>query len=132
MASLGARGEDAAARHLRLRGWRIVARGWRCPTGEIDIAAFRGGVLALCEVKTRHAEAALVDPIPTAQRPRLLRTAEAFHARHAAPEVTCVRLDLILVRPGRLGWMRVRRVEAIDLAPPAPAWPRHPPSRCER
>jgi len=23
--------------HLRLHGWHIVARGWRCPSGEIDI-----------------------------------------------------------------------------------------------
>ena len=33
--------------YLRLRGWRILARGWRCPSGEIDILARRGRVLAL-------------------------------------------------------------------------------------
>jgi putative endonuclease len=39
--------------HLRLRGWRIVATDWRCPSGEIDIVARRGGVLAVVEVKSR-------------------------------------------------------------------------------
>jgi len=39
--------------HLRLRGWRILASGWRCPSGEIDILARRGGVLAVVEVKSR-------------------------------------------------------------------------------
>jgi predicted AAA+ superfamily ATPase len=40
--------------HLRLRGWRILARGWRCPSGEIDILARRGRVLAIVEVKSRN------------------------------------------------------------------------------
>ena len=39
--------------HLRLHGWHIVARGWRCPSGEIDIMARRGKVLAVIEVKSR-------------------------------------------------------------------------------
>ena len=39
--------------HLRLRLWRIVARDWRCPAGEIDIVARRGKVLAFIEVKAR-------------------------------------------------------------------------------
>ena len=40
--------------HLRLRGWRILAKGWRCPSGEIDILARRGRVLAIIEVKSRN------------------------------------------------------------------------------
>lgn len=34
-------------------GWRIVARNWSCRGGELDVVAFRGGVLAVCEVKAR-------------------------------------------------------------------------------
>src|SRR5262249_60356142 len=40
--------------HLQLRGWRILARDWRCPSGEIDILARRGSVLAIIEVKSRQ------------------------------------------------------------------------------
>ena len=47
--------------HLRLHGWRIVARGWRCPSGEIDILARRGRVLAVVEVKSRARVAAAAE-----------------------------------------------------------------------
>jgi putative endonuclease len=51
---LGAWGERVAARHLAEAGLRIVARNWRCPAGEIDILAWEGDVLVVCEVKTRR------------------------------------------------------------------------------
>ena len=38
--------EELAAWHLRFRGYRIVARGFRSTVGEIDIVAQRGQVLA--------------------------------------------------------------------------------------
>ena len=34
-------------------GWRIVARNWTCRGGELDVVAFRDGVLVVCEVKAR-------------------------------------------------------------------------------
>ena len=37
---LGPRGEDVAAGFLTDRGFRIVARNYRCPLGEIDIVDF--------------------------------------------------------------------------------------------
>ncbi len=39
--------------HLRLRGYRILARRFRVPSGEIDLIARRGRVLAAIEVKAR-------------------------------------------------------------------------------
>lgn len=50
---LGRAGEDAAARHLRACGYRILQRNWRCRFGEIDLIADRAGVLVFVEVKTR-------------------------------------------------------------------------------
>lgn len=50
-------GEDLAAAHLARLGWRILARNWRCPAGELDIIAVEPGrspVLVICEVKTRR------------------------------------------------------------------------------
>jgi putative endonuclease len=49
----GRRGEGLAACWLRLKGYRLLARNFRCGAGEIDLIACRGRVLALVEVKTR-------------------------------------------------------------------------------
>ena len=45
--------EGLAAWHLRFRGYRIVARGFRSTVGEIDIVARRGRILVFVEVKAR-------------------------------------------------------------------------------
>jgi len=50
---LGAAGEEAACSFLRRRGYRIMDRNYRCPFGEIDVIARRGGLTVFCEVKTR-------------------------------------------------------------------------------
>lgn len=51
----GASGEDLAAAWLERQGWRILARNWRCRSGELDIIATDpDGVLVVCEVKTRR------------------------------------------------------------------------------
>lgn len=50
---LGQRGEDLAAAHCERLGWRVVARNWRCPRGEIDLIGVDGGTVVFCEVKTR-------------------------------------------------------------------------------
>ena len=116
MTDLGERGERAAAAFLRRRGWRILARRWRGLGGEIDIVAERDGLLALCEVKTRSDPRALEDPVPYAQRARLVRAGEEFCARHPEHGRRGARIDLILCRPGRLGRMRVRRLCGVTFA----------------
>ena len=46
-------GEDRAARYLRLHGYRILERNFRCRQGEIDIIAAKGGFVVFVEVKQR-------------------------------------------------------------------------------
>ena len=36
------------------RGYRVVARNWRCRIGELDLVLARGSALVICEVKTRR------------------------------------------------------------------------------
>jgi len=87
--------------HLRLRGWRIVARDWRCPAGEIDIIARRGQVLAIVEVKARGNVADAAAAILPRQRRRIARAASAFLL--ARPDLARLmpRFDVMLVAPLR-------------------------------
>jgi putative endonuclease len=50
-------GEDLAARWYTDRGYSVVARNWRCPSGEIDLVARRGRLVVVIEVKARRTEA---------------------------------------------------------------------------
>lgn len=50
----GDAGERLAARFLKRQGYRIVARQWRCRSGEIDLIARIGSTIVFVEVKTRR------------------------------------------------------------------------------
>jgi putative endonuclease len=87
---------------LRLRGWRIVAAGWRCPSGEIDIVARRRGVLAIVEVKARRdLDSAAISLLPR-QRRRIARAAAAFLSARPEFAALALRFDVMLVAPLRL------------------------------
>lgn len=88
--------------HLRLRAWRIVARGWRCPSGEIDLIARRGRVLAVIEVKARSQTGAAAEALLPRQRRRIARAAEAFLLSRPDLAELDLRFDLMLVTGSRL------------------------------
>ena len=50
---IGEAGESRACEVLCRQGYRILCRNYRCPYGEIDIIAGKGGKLIFAEVKTR-------------------------------------------------------------------------------
>jgi putative endonuclease len=89
---------------LRLKGYRILACGWRCQQGEIDIVAKRGGAVAIVEVKARSTLDAAGSALSPRQRLRLERAAATFVARHPTLTGLPVRFDVMLVTPGR--WPR--------------------------
>jgi putative endonuclease len=94
--------ESLAAWSLRLRGYRILARRFRTPLGEIDLIAQRGRLLAFVEVKARaDLEQALVALSPR-QRQRTARAAELFLLRRPDLAGHALRFDLIAVRPWRV------------------------------
>jgi putative endonuclease len=62
---LGTRGERAAVKALKRRGYRVLGKNLRTPAGELDVLAEERGLLVLVEVKTRtEAEAAGARPSP--------------------------------------------------------------------
>lgn len=57
MINIGALGENAAQDFLKKQKYIILARNYRTRDGEIDIVAYRRGVLVFAEVKTRTGNA---------------------------------------------------------------------------
>ena len=53
---LGARGEKAAAKYLRRRGYKILLKNFRSGKAEVDIIARHKDWLVFVEVKTRKTE----------------------------------------------------------------------------
>ena len=51
---LGSIAEEEAAKFLKKKGYRIIARNYRNRLGEIDIIAYEGKTLTFIEVKARR------------------------------------------------------------------------------
>ena len=100
----GRQGEDAAAGVYERRGFRVVARNWRCPLGEIDLIVRRDDVIVVCEVKTRSGVAfgGGYDAVTWSKRRRLRRLAETFLAERGLG-TSRVRFDVASVWLGRRG-----------------------------
>ncbi len=93
----GGRGERAAVRYLKRRGYRILERNFRNPFGEVDIIARSGDVVAFIEVKTRLTDifGAPSEAVDAARRRRYIKAAEFYFAGR---EMDCtVRFDVIEV-----------------------------------
>src|SRR6478672_831675 len=84
--AFGLSAESRAAAFLIAKGYRIVARRWRSPVGEIDIVARRRKTLVFVEVKAR-------------QRRRIIAAAEAWLASHPDDVNGDIRFDVMLVAP---------------------------------
>ena len=98
----GRMAEAAAALLLRLKGFRILARGYKVPVGEIDIVARRGRLVAFVEVKARATADGAAEAITPHQRRRIDRAAQWFLARHPEIQLCDLRYDMVLVCPWRL------------------------------
>lgn len=95
---LGARGERAAARHLRKLRYRIVARNYRCESGEIDLICTDDDTIVFVEVKTRSSDDAQ-DPreaIRPSQWRRVHSAARYFLMERSAQNQPC-RFDVVTV-----------------------------------
>jgi len=97
-------GEAIAAWVLRFKGYRIEARNWRCPQGEIDLIAWDGDTLVFVEVKTRSSGAAgdPEDAVDSRKRRQLVRLADIYLARLAAETPPC-RFDVVAIDSSRFG-----------------------------
>jgi putative endonuclease len=98
----GISAESKAAAYLVVRGYRILARRFRCAAGEIDIVAKRRNTLVFIEVKARDRLDDAAFAVTPHQRQRIIQAAEIWlggNPRHAQGDI---RFDAILIAPGHL------------------------------
>jgi putative endonuclease len=110
----GLSAEGRAAAYLMAKGYRILAKRFRTPHGEIDIVARRRNLLAFVEVKARASLDEAAFAVTPRQQARIIDAAQAWliaHPEHAEFEL---RFDAILIAP----WHLPRHVlAAFDASP---------------
>ena len=98
----GLSAESRAAILLIAKGFRILARRWKCPVGEIDIIARRRSLLVFVEVKAREKLDDAAWSVTDRQRGRIVAAAGAWLAVHPVNRIRDMRFDAVLVAPGRM------------------------------
>ncbi len=95
---LGRRGERAAERYLKRRGYKIIGRGNRSKWGELDLVAVDGKTVVFVEVKTRNDPTTghPAESVDAAKQRKLTRLAVAFLKRHRLLEYPA-RFDVVAV-----------------------------------
>jgi putative endonuclease len=99
---LGLSAESRAAMLLIAKAYRILARRWKTPFGEVDIVARRRRDLVFVEVKARAKLDDAAEAVTERSQRRIVRAAELWLAHHPADAQCFIRFDVILIAPGKL------------------------------
>jgi putative endonuclease len=99
---LGLSAESRAAAYLVAKGYRIAARRFRSPVGEVDIVARRGRVLVFVEVKARATLDAAAESLQARQQRRIAAAAAAWLSLNPHDIDKNIRFDAVLVAPGKI------------------------------
>ena len=98
----GLSAEARAAAYLMAKGYRILAKRFRSPYGEIDLVARKRNLVAFIEVKARASLDDAAYAVTPRQQARIIAAAQAWlmaHPEHAEFEL---RFDAVLIAPRRL------------------------------
>jgi putative endonuclease len=96
--------ERRAARHYRLRGYRILGANVWSGGYELDLIVRRGRKLVFCEVKGKTGDG-FGDPLEMVDEEKLRRlhlAADTWLARNPACQELECRFEVVAVRPGEL------------------------------
>ncbi len=99
---LGISAESRAALVLIAKAYRIVARRWKTPFGEIDIVARRRHDLVFVEVKAREQFDDAAEAVTERTRQRIVAAAKMWLAHRPQDAQCAIRFDVILVAPGKM------------------------------
>ena len=98
----GLSAETRAAAYLMVKGYRILARRFRTPYGEIDIVARRRNLLAFVEVKARASLDEAAYAVTARQQQRIVEAAQAWLMAHPEHLDFDLRFDVMLIAPKHL------------------------------
>lgn len=93
--------EWAAIAYLMFKGYRILGHRLRTPYGEVDVAAWKSGVLVIVEVKARATYDAGAYAVTPMAQARIARAAEVLAGRWRLTSAP-IRFDLVVVGSGLL------------------------------
>jgi len=99
---LGLSAESRAALFLIAKAYRIVARRWKTPFGEVDIIARRRRDLVFVEVKARERLDDAAEAVTERNKQRIVAAAELWLAHHPGDAQCFIRFDVILIAPGTM------------------------------
>jgi putative endonuclease len=99
---LGLSAESRAAAYLVAKGYRIAARRFRTPFGEVDIVARRGRALIFVEVKARNTLDAAAESLQVRQQRRIADAAAFWLSLNPHDAQSDIRFDAMLVAPGKI------------------------------
>jgi putative endonuclease len=94
--ALGMRAEQLAGEYLEQLGYRVIARNWRRPEGELDLVVCAEGLCVFVEVRSRtgtdrgHA----LETIDSRKRARVLRAARMY-IEEERPQAAVFRFDVV-------------------------------------
>ncbi|MNW51982.1 hypothetical protein D3C74_294820 [compost metagenome] len=94
----GSIAEQIAAEYLVQQGYTILARNWRCRSGEIDIAAMFGHTIVIVEVRSRSMHSnAFGSPLEsiTPRKIKQVRDTAAVYLHRISKSDVQVRFDVI-------------------------------------
>jgi putative endonuclease len=97
----GRRAETLAAALLIAKGYRILAKRFRSPAGEIDLIARKRDLVCFIEVKARASHAKALESITARQRLRIEQAASLWLQGQASQNFA-VRFDVITVAHGTI------------------------------
>ena len=98
----GISAESRACVYLIAKGYRILARRFKTPYGEIDIVARRRGLLAFIEVKARATLDDAAYSVTPQQRRRIVNAAQVWLSAHDDHASLDMRFDVVLIAPKSL------------------------------
>lgn len=94
----GLKAEQLAALWLGVKGYKILARRYKTPVGEIDLIVQKKNVIVFVEVKARQTHEQALESLTGHMRQRIERAALYYCAHNKAEEVQ-MRFDLVTIQP---------------------------------